>query len=117
MDYNKIYTAETLQYMTSEVNGWDGSLENLEYYEMDQFNEFMNGHDPKFIACRIHFGKFNPMDDYFRFDGYGNIETISHWELERIMEDWADDIVERYKELSAEGAVDGDLLDDIENKA
>ena len=35
MNYNEIYTVETLRYMASEVNGWDGSLENLEYYEMD----------------------------------------------------------------------------------
>ena len=115
MNYNEIYTVETLQYMASEVNGWDGSLENLEYYEMNQFNELMSGHDPEFIARIIFFGNFNPTHDYFRFDGYGNIETISNWELERVMEDWADDIVERYKELSEEGGVDGYLLDEIED--
>ena len=115
MNYNEIYTVETLQYMASEVNGWDGSLENLEYYEMDQFNELMSGHDPEFIAHRTFFGNFNPTHDYFRFNGYGNIETISNWELERVMEDWADDIVERYKELSEEGVVDGYLLDEIED--
>ena len=115
MNYNEIYTVETLQYMASEVNGWDGSLENLEYYEMDQFNELMSGHDPEFIAHRIFFGDFNPTHDYFRFNGYGNIETISNWELERVMEDWADDIVIAYKELSEEGVVDGYLLDELED--
>ena len=114
MNYNEIYTVETLQYMASEVNGWDGSLENLAYYEMDQFNELMSGQDPEFIAHRVFFGNFNPTHDYFRFDGYGNIETISNWELERVMEDWADDIVERYKELSEEGVVDGYLLDELD---
>lgn len=115
MNYNEIYTVETLQYMAQEVNGWDGSLENLEYYDMEQFNDIMCGHDPEFIAHRIHFGDFNPMDDYFNFDGYGNLESVSVWELERIMKEWADDIVERYKELSDEGAVDGDLLDELDD--
>ena len=114
MNYNEIYTVETLQYMASEVNGWDGSLENLEYYEMDQFNELMSGQDPEFIAHRIFFGNFNPTHDYFRFNGYGNIETISEWELERIIEDWVDDIVIAYKELSEEGAIDGYLLDELD---
>ena len=115
MNYNEIYTVETLHYMVNEINSWDGSLENLAYYEMDQFNELMSGHDPEFIAHRIFFGNFNPTHDYFRFDGYGNIETISNWELERVMEDWADDIVIAYKELSNEGFLSGYLLDEIED--
>lgn len=117
MDYNKIYTAETLQYMASEVNGWDGSLEHLEYYEMDQFNDFMHGHEPEFIAHRIYFGDFNPMDDYFSFDGYGNLISLSSFDLDGELSDNVVEIVERYKELAAAGVVDGELLDDIENKA
>ena len=115
MNYNEIYTAETLLYMVNEVNSWDGSLENLEYFEMEEFNFIMEGHTPEFIAHRIHFGDFNPTHDYFRFNGYGNIETISDWELERVMEDWADNIVAAYKELSNEGSLDGYLLDEIED--
>ena len=115
MNYNEIYTVETLRYMVNEVNGWDGSLDNLEYFEMEEFNIIMDGYNPEFIAHRIHFGDFNPMHDYFRFDGYGNIETISNWELKRVIEDWADDIVVAYKELSEEGVVDGYLLDEIED--
>ena len=115
MNYNEIYTVETLRNMVNEVNGWDGSLENLEYYYMEDFNFIMEGRTPEFIAHRVHFGDFNPTHDYFRFDGYGNIETISNWELERVMEDWADDIVVAYKELSNEGYLDGYLLDEIED--
>ena len=115
MNYNEIYTVETLRYMVNEINGWDGSLENLEYYYMEDFNFIMEGREPEFIAHRVYFGDFNPTHDYFRFNGYGNIETISEWELERVMEDWADDIVVAYKELSNEGSLDGYLLDEIED--
>ena len=114
MNYNEIYTADVLLSMVREVISWDGSLENLEYFEMEEFNIIMEGQNPEFIAHRVYFGNFNPTHDYFRFDGYGNIETISGWELERVMEDWADDIVERYKELSEEGVVDGYLLDELD---
>ena len=114
MNYNEIYTAETLQYMASEVNGWDGSLYHLDFYEMNQFNELMHGHEPEFIAHRIHFGDFNPMDDYFSFDGYGNLISLSSYDLEEELSDNIIEIVERYKVLTAMGAVDGDLLDDTE---
>lgn len=117
MNYNEIYTAETLQYMASEVNSWDGSLYHLDYYEMGQFNELMHGHDPEFIACRVHFGDFNPMDDYFSFDGYGNLISLSSFDLDVELSDNASEIVERYKELAAMGVVDGELLDDIEDEA
>lgn len=115
MNYNEIYNVETLRYMINDVNGWGGSLENLEYYEMEDFNLFMEGHTPEYIANRIYFGNFDPTDDYFRFNGYGNIETISKWELKHIIEDWADDIVEAYKELTNEGVLNGELLDDMED--
>ena len=115
MNYNEIYTVETLRNMINEINGWDGSLENLEFYHIEDFNFIMEGHTPEFIAHRIHFGDFNPTHDYFRFKGYGNIETISVWELERVIEDWADDIVIAYKELSNEGFLSDYLLGEIED--
>ena len=115
MNYNEIYTVETLRNMVNEVNGWDGSLENLEYYYMEDFNFIMEGQTPEFIAHRIHFGDFNPTYDYFRFNGYGNVESISERELERVIEDWADDIIITYKELSNEGFISGYLLDELED--
>ena len=115
MNYNEIYTVETLRYMINEINGWDGSLENLEFYHIEDFNFIMEGYAPEFIAHRIHFGDFNPTYDYFRFNGYGNVESISERELERAIEDWADDIVVAYRELSNEGFLSGHLLDEIED--
>jgi len=114
MNYNEIYTVETLQYMASEINGYDGSLEYFEWYDMDDLDEIMHGQDAHWIACRVHFGDFNPMDDYFRFDGYGNLISLSTYDFEDEISDNADEIVERYKELATEGVVDGDLLDDTE---
>lgn len=114
MNYNEIYTVETLQYMASEINGYDGSLEYFEWYDMDDLDEIMHGQDAYWIACRVHFGDFNPMDDYFSFDGYGNLISLSTYDFEDEISDNADEIVERYKELATEGVVDGDLLDDTE---
>lgn len=63
----------------------------LAYYEpaysMDDFDEIMSGYTPMEIANMIHFGAYSPMDDYFTFDGYGNIETLSDIEYEDQQED------------------------------
>lgn len=109
MEHN--YTTEQLLTMASEVNGFDGSLEYFEWYDMDDLDEIMHGQDAHWIACRVHFGDFNPMDDYFRFDGYGNLESIDEWGLEMEAEDWAEDIIICYRELSEDGILDGEFLE------
>ena len=47
-------------------------------FDMDDFNELMNGHEPIEIANRIAFGDFNPNDNYFQFDGYGNLVSFNY---------------------------------------
>lgn len=44
-------------------------------YSMDEFNEIMYGRDPLDIALTIECGDFNSSDDWFWFNGYGNICT------------------------------------------
>ena len=109
MEHN--YTTEQLLLMAREVNGYDGSLDTFEWYDMDELEEIMFGQDAHWIACRIHFGDFNPMDDYFSFNGYGNLESIDEWGLEKMAEDWAEDIISRYTELCEDGSLDGEYLE------
>ena len=52
-----------------------------EIFDMDMFNDIFDGQTPEYIACRIFYGDFNPNSDYFRFDGYGNLESIYSYEL------------------------------------
>lgn len=33
-----------------------------------------------------HFGDISFTDDYFRFNGYGNIETLSDWQIDEDFE-------------------------------
>ena len=106
MEHN--YTTEQLLIMAREVNGYDGSLDYFEWYGMAELDEIMYGQDAHGFACRIHFGDFNPMDDYFRFDGYGNLESVDAWGLEKMAEEWAEDIINRYRELSEDGSIDGE---------
>lgn len=46
-------------------------------YFMDDFDEMMSGMKPWEIARSAFYGtRFNPCDDYFYFNGYGNLESL-----------------------------------------
>lgn len=81
--------ADLLQYM----NAYDGSFEESTYYDMYLFDEFMSNYTPSEIARMIHFGEFNPNDDYFRFDGYGNLESLDWQEISDEAESLESDII------------------------
>ena len=80
--------ADLLQHMAS----YDGSFEDAIYYDMDEFDDFMSNYTPMEIAQMIYFGEFNPNDDYFRFDGCGDLESLDWQELSAEAEDLVDDI-------------------------
>lgn len=82
--------ADLLQYM----NSCDGSFEESTFYDMDSFDEFMSNYTPSEIARMIHFGEFNPIDDYFRFDGYGNLESLDWQEISDEAESLESDIID-----------------------
>ena len=85
--------------MVQEVNGYNGALEYLEFFDMECFNELMCGSYPDELARRIFHGDFNPNHEYFEFNGYGNLVSLSDYELERELLDYEEEIRSTYKEL------------------
>lgn len=80
-----------LQYM----NGYDGCFEESTYYDMDEFDELMSNSTPMEIAQMIFYGgEFNPNDDYFRFNAYGNLESANRYDIVAEAEDLKEDIVD-----------------------
>ena len=66
------------------INEWN---EQNEYhhdtiYRFDEhtINEFFS--NPWDALRSAHFGDINFTHDYFRFDGYGNLETLSDWQID-----------------------------------
>ena len=48
-------------------------------YFMDDFDEIMGGMKPWEIARATFYGnRFNPCDDYFYFNAYGNLESLQY---------------------------------------
>lgn len=94
---------ENLLTMVQEINAYNGSMEHLDLYDMEMFDEIMNGFEPMEIALRIYFGDFNPNDEYFRFNGYANLESLSEYDLENELIDYENEIIEEYKRIEEEG--------------
>lgn len=64
-------------------------------YSMDDLDMLCEGQDAFWIACRAVFGDFNASDDYIKFDGYGNFQTMNDYSARRYIDidDIADYIV------------------------
>ena len=82
--------ADLLQY----INSYDGSFEESTYYDMDSFDEFMSNYTPSEIARMMWFGGFNPNEEYFRFNGYGNLESLDWQEISDEAESLESDIID-----------------------
>lgn len=55
-----------------------GNMEDW-IYNMEEFDEVMSGESPWEIARCCYFGEsFNPCRDYFRFNGYANLESFDY---------------------------------------
>ena len=89
--------------LVNDINSWDFSLEHLQVYQMEDFNEIMEGYEPLEIANRIYFGDFNPNHEYFRFNGYANLESLDEYDLEDEIKDYSSEIARRTVELYEEG--------------
>lgn len=97
MDKNK------LMEMVQEINAYNGSMEDLELYEMDMFDEIMESFEPMDIALKTLYGNFNPNDDYFRFDGYANLESLSELDVENELLDYENEIIDEHTRIEEEG--------------
>ena len=96
-------SVDMLKEMVRECNGWNSSLED---YHMESFDEeffeifFEN---PMDAARAVFFGDIqNWNDDYIRFNAYGNLESMSDYEYNHMLEDSLEEIVEVAVELYQE---------------
>ena len=81
-------------------------------YAMDELNEWYSDKDPLDILRDAYNGAFNPNDDWFRWNGYGNLESTDRPEDWMDLDDIADYIVENDEDLGSKDI--RDLLGEIE---
>jgi len=85
---------DELRQLVSNINSYDDNLSELYFINMEDFDDYMEGKTPWDIARSIHFGSFNPTDDYFKFNVYENLESFSEYDIQNKMEDSIDKIAD-----------------------
>lgn len=103
--YNNMLESEMVTDLMFIVN----ELSNEDFiYNMDDFDDIMNGYSPSRLVSMIFYGSsfrynfenenFNPNDDYFTFDGYGNLQSISGYEIADYLTLYEKEIIEHIME-------------------
>lgn len=112
---------ETLDNMSESDLFWlykeymnQAQLYDDEIFDMEEFDDIMSGSTPTDIAQKIFYGNFRPNDNYFRFDGYANLESIDWLKDEIDLDEIADYIIDN--ENSLENSEIQEILDEDDNE-
>ena len=89
---------EELEVCVNELNSFNNCLDYLDYYAMDDFNDYFYNVEAVDIALAIQYGDFNINDDVFRVDNLGHLESADYYELEGMFRDNIDEIVDNIVE-------------------
>ena len=96
-------TVDDLKEMLLSVNSYDNRLDNLDYQENDEefFSTYYNN-NPYEVARAIYYGDYNFSDEYVRIDVYGNLESISEYTFNDLIEDYKEEILTEYLNIIEE---------------
>lgn len=78
-----------------ELNSWNGDLEIFDVMENDEefFDLYFEGKPAEAVRAAFY-GNYNYMDEYVRFNSYGNLESLNQWKLEQEIEFYINDIID-----------------------
>ena len=90
---------EYLMTIVSELNNWNSDLDYLRVYENDEefFGMFFQG-NPMEVARAIYYGDYKYTNQYVRFNGYGNLESLSDYQYEKELKDNINEIIDELME-------------------
>lgn len=84
-----------LRQLVSNINGYNDSLDQFNTYENDEsFFETFYPERPYEAVRAAHYGDYRYNDEYVRFNGYNNLESLSEWDLEKEMSDSINEIAQ-----------------------
>ena len=104
----------TLKDVVRELNSWNGCLDYLEVYENDEefFDMFFEGR-PAEVARAIFYGDYNYNDEYIKFNGYENLESLSEYDYEELLKENIEEIIDCLIEYVGHISIDNEELDDL----
>lgn len=107
---------DELRQIVSEINSWDSGLESLDVHENDEefFNIFFEGKPMEAVRASFY-GDYRYMDEYVRFNGYGNLESLDEYAYEREMKDYIDEIVDQLIDKKDNIDIPSDIAEFLED--
>lgn len=103
---NEELSTRELEVILQDINSYNGGFETVVAYDKEwYFRELLQGFSPNEIANMVYFGSYNPSHEYFRFNGYGNIETLSEKDYFEEIEDYREEIIEEMLDLHERGHI------------
>lgn len=96
-------TIDDLKEMLLSINSYDNRLDNLDYEYNDEefFSTYYNG-NPYEVARAINYGSYNYNDEYVKINVYGNLESISEYTFNDLIEDYKEEILTEYLNIIEE---------------
>ena len=110
-----------LESLVAELNSWNNCLEHLEFWENEEstLQEFFGSDLINFIQ-KIKYGDYNVSDDYFRFNGYGNLDSYSYKEMKEEIIDEIEEIIncleEYYYNIYIDDSTVQEYVDSLESE-
>lgn len=117
-----------------ELDGYNGYLGDDRYYNMDELKEFYHNADIMDLMNRVYFGysedeaytdehgqikhcQFNPNQDYFKYNGYGNLISANYKDYTGFLDEWLVEDLLRHRQWINSIEDDArlvELLDELE---
>lgn len=102
---------EVLQAMVSEVSSYCGELDYLEVHDMESIDDILHHLGAMEVIGMADNGDFDINDDYFKLDGYGNLDSFTTSGYESELEYSKDEIIRQYIDTFG---IDGELMDELD---
>ena len=89
-----------LMTIVEELNNWNSDLDYLRVYENAEefFEMFFEGTHPMELVRMTYYGDYKYTDQYVRFNGYGNLESLDNFEYKEELKDNINEIIDELME-------------------
>ena len=105
---------DTLRDVVRELDGWNGCLDYLNVYNNDEeFFDIFFANNPAEVARAIYYGDFNYNDEYIKFNAYGNLETLSEYDYEKLLKENVEEVIDCLIKYVEHISIDNEELDDL----
>ena len=120
--FNNLYDGEKIALLNEYL--YDVNYSDKALFPMDEIDGLLAWNTPQEIIRLAFYGErfgyendnFNPNDDYFSFNGYGNLVSISGYDIQEYCDLYLSDMVRAGALEHLDGMLDHGYFDDLKER-